>query len=60
MRTSEDVRVHHIRKLADLDKGEPPAEWRQVMAKKRRKTLVVCTGCHDTIHSGEPTSSVTR
>lgn len=40
--TSEDVRVHHIRKLADLDMGESPTEWRQVMAKKRRKTLVVC------------------
>jgi hypothetical protein len=58
--TSEDVRMHHIRKLADLDKGEPPTEWRQVMEKKRRKTLVVCTGCHDTIHSGKPTSSVTK
>ncbi|WTO73585.1 hypothetical protein OG729_01275 [Streptomyces sp. NBC_00210] len=58
--TSEDVQVHHIRKLADLYKGKPPAEWRQVMVKKRRKTLVVCTGCHDTIHSGKPTSSVTK
>lgn len=24
--TPEDVRVHHIRKLADLNKGEPPTE----------------------------------
>ncbi|WP_406114550.1 reverse transcriptase domain-containing protein [Kitasatospora purpeofusca] len=56
----EDVRVHHIRKLADLDKGDPHTEWRQVMAKKRRKTLVVCTGCHETIHSGKPSRSVTK
>lgn len=59
-RTSEDVRVHHIRKLADLDRVEPPTEWHQVVVKKRRKTLVVCIGCHDTIHSGKPTSSVTK
>ncbi|WP_331735667.1 hypothetical protein [Streptomyces sp. NBC_01166] len=30
------------------------------MVKKRRKTLVVCTRCHDTIHSGKPTSRVTK
>ncbi|HET6352893.1 hypothetical protein [Streptomyces sp.] len=54
--TSDDVRVHHIRRLADLDREEPPTEWRRVMAKKRRKTLVVCTACpHDAIHSGKPT-----
>ncbi|MCX4487820.1 reverse transcriptase domain-containing protein [Streptomyces anulatus] len=58
--TSEDVRVHHIRKLADLDRVEPLTEWHQAMVKKRRKTLVVCTGCHDTIHSGKPTGSVTK
>ncbi|MFJ9948201.1 hypothetical protein [Kitasatospora sp. NPDC091207] len=40
--------------------GDPPTEWRQVMAKKRRKTLVVCTGCHETIHSGKPSRSVTK
>ncbi|WP_336621221.1 hypothetical protein [Streptomyces sp. DH18] len=30
------------------------------MVKQRRKTLVVCTGCQDTIHSGKPTGSVTK
>jgi hypothetical protein len=58
--TSEDVRVHHIRKLADLDRVEPPTEWHQVMVKKRRKTLIVCIGCHDRIHSGELTGSVAK
>lgn len=24
--------------------------WATLMAKKRRKTLVVCTPCHETIH----------
>jgi hypothetical protein len=27
------------------------------MAKRRRKTLVVCADCHTTIHSGQPTAS---
>ncbi|MGW4095218.1 group II intron reverse transcriptase/maturase, partial [Nocardia sp. NPDC004750] len=38
------LQVHHVRKLADLDKpGRPdrPA-WIRLMAKRRRKTLVVC------------------
>lgn len=51
---SENVQVHHIRKLADLDKlGQPekPA-WAAIMAKRRRKTLVVCQNCHDNIHAG--------
>jgi hypothetical protein len=45
------VVVHQVRKLASL--GEPgtgqPA-WADLMARKRRKTLVVCRPCHDTIH----------
>ena len=45
------VVVHQVRKLASL--GEPgtgqPA-WAALMARKRRKTLVVCRPCHDTIH----------
>ncbi|MGP4051450.1 HNH endonuclease [Streptomyces sp. 2A115] len=58
--TLENVRVHHIRKLADLGKGEPPTEWSQVMMQKRRKALMVCYACHDMIHSGKPTNSVTK
>jgi predicted metal-binding protein len=27
------------------------------MAKKRRKTLVVCRSCHDVIHNGHPTAN---
>jgi hypothetical protein len=52
------VQVHQIRKLADLDKPKQPKqpEWMQVMAKRRRKTLVVCPACHDSIHPGRPTA----
>lgn len=53
----EKVEVHHIRKLADVQrKGrrEKPL-WKQVMSARRRKTLIVCQMCHDAIHSGRPT-----
>jgi len=40
---ADKVRVHQIRKLADLDRpGQPQPEWVQIMARRRRKTLVVC------------------
>jgi hypothetical protein len=51
---SGNVEVHHIRKLADLGKfGQAcrPA-WAAIMAKRRRKSLVVCLDCHADIHSG--------
>jgi group II intron reverse transcriptase/maturase len=54
----QDCEVHHIRKLADLTikgRSEKPA-WVQIMAARRRKTLVVCRACHEAIHSGRPTS----
>jgi group II intron reverse transcriptase/maturase len=59
---SENVQVHHIRKLADLDKlGQPekPA-WAAIMAKRRRKTLVVCQRCHDNIHAGQHAATLTE
>lgn len=48
------IEVHHIRNLAQLNRlGQPPPPWAQAMAKRRRKSLVVCGGCHGLIH-GEP------
>jgi group II intron reverse transcriptase/maturase len=55
----DQVEVHHVRKLADLKvegRKEPPI-WQQVMASRRRKTLIVCKRCHDAIHAGRPTGS---
>ena len=53
---AEKVQVHQIRKLADLRKPEQPKpEWMQHMAKRRRKTLVVCDTCHASIHNRQPT-----
>ena len=48
------------KKLADLGQPGPsqPA-WVKLMAKRRRKTLVVCTTCHDAIHAENLTASLT-
>ena len=51
--TDGTVEVHHVRKLADLDRpGRPQPAWAQLMAKRRSKTLVVCAACHAAIHAG--------
>jgi hypothetical protein len=52
------VQVHHVGKLAHLGKpGTPRPPWMEIMAKKHRKTLVVCSGCHDTIHNRRSTAN---
>ncbi len=56
-----EVEVHHVRKLADLAKpGRPQHVWEQLMAKRRRKTLVVCPPCHNTTHARQPTATTTE
>ena len=55
------VQTHQVRKLADLNQpGRPQPAWTQLMAKIRRKTLMVCSPCHDTIHARQPTATLTR
>jgi hypothetical protein len=46
------VTVHQVAALAGLGKPGPgqPA-WAAVMARMRRKTLIVCARCHDHIHA---------
>lgn len=49
----DDIEVHHIRKLADIEKkGETKPEWKKRMQARQRKTLVVCRKCHMDIHHG--------
>ncbi len=43
--------MHHIRKLKDVAEGK--TLWQQMMAARRRKTLVLCTQCHHLLHKGE-------
>jgi group II intron reverse transcriptase/maturase len=51
---TENIEVHHIRKLADLERTGQSAKpnWQKAMAIRQRKTLVVCQRCHHTIHYG--------
>jgi group II intron reverse transcriptase/maturase len=58
---TDGISVHHVRRLADLHRpGQPQPGWAQQMARRRRKTLVVCRSCHDAIHAGQPTPQLTQ
>ena len=50
------VQVHHVRAMKDLRKkgrAKLPV-WVEIMATRRRKTLVACGPCHADIHAGRP------
>jgi hypothetical protein len=52
------VGTRNVGKLAHLGKpGTPRPAWVEIMARKRRKTLVVCAHCHDSIHHRHPTTT---
>ena len=55
--SKEGVEVHHIRHLKDLKQPgrAPKPAWVEMMAARRRKTLVVCHCCHDGVHANTPT-----
>jgi AI2M/AI1M-like HNH endonuclease/type II intron maturase len=60
--TEGPFQVHHVRKLADLDRpgqGKKPP-WVKKMASRRRKTLVVCQRCHEDIHLERPRQRTVR
>ena len=54
----KNIQIHHIRKLADLDKPgrNRKPKWMKIMSARKRKTLAVCRDCHYKIHQGEPTT----
>jgi hypothetical protein len=56
------LQVHHIRKLADLNKPgrSEPSTWVRLMAQRRRKTLVVCATCHQNTHAGRATTTTRK
>ena len=46
------VTVHQVASLKSLGKpGQGQPAWANLMAKMRRKTLIVCTACHEWIHA---------
>ncbi|HFI0239762.1 TPA: reverse transcriptase domain-containing protein [Streptococcus suis] len=51
--SEENIEVHHIRKLADLNKhnGKLVPKWKEIMSARRRKTLMTCRDCHHAIHN---------
>ncbi len=53
--STQNIEVHHIRKLADI-KGKNgqvrKLKGAETMAKRRRKTLIVCQKYHNDIHYG--------
>ena len=55
---SATVAVHHVAALAELGRSGPgqPA-WAALMARKRRKTLIVCAPCHEHIHANPVASA---
>jgi PHP family Zn ribbon phosphoesterase len=55
-RMTEQIEVHHIRALKDLNKytGREKPQWVKRMAARRRKTLVLCHTCHMDLHAGRP------
>ena len=58
---TDGISVHHVRRLADLHRpGRLQPGWAQQMARRRRKTLVVCRSCHDAIHAGQRTPQLTQ
>lgn len=60
--TRTGLHVHHVRKLADLDKPgrSKKPEWAKLMARRQRKTLVVCRTCHQHIHAGRATATTRK
>jgi hypothetical protein len=59
-RRTDGIEVHHIHKLADVvNAGADQPVWIQEMAKRRRKTLLVCDGCHQHIHARPQTPHLT-
>ena len=52
------IEMHHIRKLADLNKEgrrEKPL-WMKIMISRKRKSIPLCRRCHDDIHANRPKS----
>jgi hypothetical protein len=52
----EQVQMHHIRHLADLNKKghrEKPL-WMKIMISRKRKSIPLCKRCHDDVHLNRP------
>ena len=58
---TEGIEVHHVRRLADLAQaGRTQPAWMMFMAKRRRKSIVVCDICHEHVHGAGRTVPLTQ
>lgn len=44
--------VHHVRKLKDIRAKKHKQLWELKMCARNRKTMILCTQCHDQLHNG--------
>lgn len=54
--SKKHVQMHHIRKLANLNKEgrrEKPL-WMKLMISRKRKSIPLCKRCHDDVHHNRP------
>lgn len=47
---TEDIEIHHVRKLKDLSGKKA---WERRMIERNRKTLALCAECHHKLHAGK-------
>jgi len=52
-KTDGKFEVHHVRKLKDIKDKKKKASWEIQMIARNRKTMVLCTECHDLLHAGK-------
>ncbi|GCE19241.1 maturase [Dictyobacter kobayashii] len=54
--STEDLEVHHIRKLSDLQQytGREKPAWVKFMSARKRKTMILCRTCHLDVTFGRP------
>jgi len=43
-----------------MTSSAPTPSWMHLMAKRKRKTLVVCEQCHQNIHTGRATATTRK
>ena len=53
----DGITVHHVKRLTDLNRYSTTTapQWVEAMRSSRRKTLIVCYHCHETIHQQSTT-----
>ena len=54
--SKENVQMHHVRHLRDLNKQgkrEMPL-WMKIMISRKRKSIPLCKRCHDDVHHNRP------